>query len=128
MHQVNPVTELIAGLGVFQNSCRQQALRQQQIISTFMNIARLSHKHGEDIKTVFLAVNPVLFCNFNWSGECTFAYFLKNKSIDDVIEALLRKLFVYYSFDDQYIASLMSINNAFESDTGDIIQIFVPKR
>ncbi|HEV2601499.1 MAG TPA: ankyrin repeat domain-containing protein [Candidatus Babeliales bacterium] len=80
-----------------------------------------------DIRGLLLAVNPVLFGNFNYSGECTFQYFLANRSIANFIREALGAIFSQYKFEENLAHKLIDINKNFPAKTGDIIQIFIPK-
>ncbi|HEV2601146.1 MAG TPA: ankyrin repeat domain-containing protein [Candidatus Babeliales bacterium] len=86
----------------------------------------------DDIRAVLMAVNPVLFGNFDWDDECTWSYFLQNKSIQGVVKHTLETILQKYGFAqnaiDQTIVDLFNINKIFPIKTGDIIQIFIPKK
>ncbi|HEV2601497.1 MAG TPA: ankyrin repeat domain-containing protein [Candidatus Babeliales bacterium] len=81
----------------------------------------------EDIRVVLLAVNPLLFGNFQDSGECTFDYFLNEQGISNFIHIPLKKIFKHYGFKESFIRDLIDINKRNKPKTGDIVQIFIPK-
>ncbi|HEV2601533.1 MAG TPA: ankyrin repeat domain-containing protein [Candidatus Babeliales bacterium] len=83
--------------------------------------------NSPDIRAVLLSVNPVLFGNFNWAGECTWHYFLYNQSIANFIRTSLENIFTRYGFQQNFIDDFFKIHNQFPCQTGDIIQIFIPK-
>lgn len=83
--------------------------------------------HHPDIRQFLLAVNPVLFGNFDWYAECTFEFFIKNQSVYRLVQSILTDIFKRYGFDDRYIKSLIAIDKKFKRSSGDIIQIFIPK-
>ncbi|HEV2601498.1 MAG TPA: ankyrin repeat domain-containing protein [Candidatus Babeliales bacterium] len=79
------------------------------------------------IRAMLLAVNPVLFGNFDWEGECTFAYFLSDRSIKMFVQSALRDIFQKYGLNKSFIKDLLDINQKNKSNTGDIVQVFIPK-
>lgn len=83
--------------------------------------------HREDVRAVLLAVNPVLFGNFEDPGECTWDYFLSNRSIGWFSESSLKDIFKKEYFNQKFIKKFIDINKKFRSETGDIVQIFIPK-
>lgn len=97
------------------------------IPNPFSKIGDLYDGGRADIRAALLSVNPVLFGHFYWDGECTFNYFLHDKMVGPFIKGELQKLFDYYGFDKGYIKGLFEVSDQFETRTGDIVQIFVPK-
>ncbi|HEV2601160.1 MAG TPA: ankyrin repeat domain-containing protein [Candidatus Babeliales bacterium] len=72
------------------------------------------------IRKDLLAVNPTLFSNFHISGESTWDYFLRNRSIGSFVKEWLKE-------ERTYGKDILDVNKEFPSETGDIIQIFIPK-
>ncbi|HEV2601145.1 MAG TPA: ankyrin repeat domain-containing protein [Candidatus Babeliales bacterium] len=83
--------------------------------------------HQAQVRSVLLAVNPSLFGNFNVLDECSWSYFLVNTSIGDFIKTSLEKIFKRCGFDKKFIKDLLDVNKKFQSKTGDLIQICIPK-
>ncbi|HEV2600742.1 MAG TPA: ankyrin repeat domain-containing protein [Candidatus Babeliales bacterium] len=85
--------------------------------------------YNERIQAVLLSVNPTIFGNFNSAaiGECTYDYFLQNRSIQNATRKSLERIFKKNQFKSSFIDDLLNINKQFQSKTGNIIQIFIPK-
>lgn len=79
------------------------------------------------VRQYLIAVNPVLFGNHDHAGECTFAYFNDNRSIGYFAQSQLTQLFKKYGLNETYMNELLELNTKYASQTGDIVQIFIPR-
>ncbi|HEV2600800.1 MAG TPA: ankyrin repeat domain-containing protein [Candidatus Babeliales bacterium] len=80
-----------------------------------------------DIAQLLLSTNSTLFSNYRWSGECTWDYFMKNRSGVDYIRSVFSKIFERYEFNPEYIQKLLDVAKELRANTGDLLQIFIPK-
>jgi len=79
------------------------------------------------IASQMISVNLALFGNHTHLGECTFSYFLSNKSANTKsLYFVLEPIFSCYSLDKKYIKHLEALSKELTSSTGNLMQIFIP--
>lgn len=88
------------------------------------------------IKKFLLAVNPSLFGNSLWSGECTFHYFINSSNasyvnvlqfVEEVFDSFNHKTcFSRHRDEIQQLNSLLSEGES--GKTGTLLQIFIPEK
>lgn len=83
--------------------------------------------HDEKTRSHMICVNLSLFGNHDSLGECTFYYFISDKSISHAsLSDRLKPIFSHYGFNESYIAQLTHLITYLESSTGNLLQIFIP--
>lgn len=82
--------------------------------------------HDTETQSQMISVNLSLFGNHLDKGECTFAYFLYNRSISVCIEDRLKAIFIHYNFPEKYIDDLIDLAPLLNTTKGSLLQIFVP--
>ncbi len=86
------------------------------------------HDHIEPTRNHMISVNLSIFGNHDLiSGwECTFDYFVKNKSLDSNLRKRLEAIFEHYALDKKYIDELTDLTCYLISPTGNLLQICIP--
>lgn len=98
-------------------------------------IKNFGFDHIEHVKKRLLSVNPSLFGNTTYCGECTFQYFIDSHSVSGPsFKRLIKdvfKAFNYQTFFEKYkadIEELIDLLSDYEHEkTGGLLQIFVPE-
>jgi len=75
-----------------------------------------------------LSVNLSLFGNHEFYDSCTIYYFFKNKSLyKGGLSKRLTTVVEQYGFDQKYIKEILALTDHLASETGNLLQIFIPK-
>ncbi len=94
---------------------------------------RLGGTVKDNIRAIFdvlLSVNFALFGNTTMAigGECTFDYFLSNRSIafnESGLRNLIQEILAHYNFDTAYADKLIALSKDIATPEGTLFQIFV---
>jgi hypothetical protein len=113
---------------------------------TFLRFGKLENKNAQDflldeiekngliddnspaIAGIILPVNMAIMANITFSGECTWNYFLENKSHSSPTEARYMEIFDAFGVPHNYIKELMELEKIYNNTKEQtLLQIFVPK-
>jgi hypothetical protein len=99
---------------------------QNRKLSEYIVLGELINDHDPKIGATLLPVNVSLFGNSSGLLEASFYYFLRSDSVNPPAN-LLTTMFTQLGLNTKYIPEILDLLNLIESQTGNLLQIFIPR-